>query len=318
MTRSHDPACSIVIPTRNCLAYLPAALASVDMQGVEDLEVVVVDDGSTDGTAEWLTAEPRVRASLTLLSTGGVGPSRARNAAIAAARSDRIAFLDADDCWWPGKLARQLDFHARHPDTAFSFTDYMHVTPDGRTHGTCFAFWGGTWGGSDGAFAAIADAEARLLATNVVGTSCVVASRKAIEAAGGFSLDCKSAEDWDLWLRLAAAGEVACSAMVGMTYLMRPNGETSALARRIDAMQAIVAGYAQDPRPPIRAAVRIARARLATAEAESLAAAGQVAAAARRHLGAMLAAPSRRALKAALTSTFQAALAGAGPRRGAA
>ncbi|MEZ5850097.1 MAG: glycosyltransferase family A protein [Hyphomicrobiaceae bacterium] len=307
MPSSDAPVCSIVIPTRDCLAYLPTAFASIDLQRLGGLEVIVADDGSRDGTVDWLQAAPRVHASLVILETGGNGPARARNAAIAAARSELVAFLDADDYWWPDKLARQLAFHRMNRDVGFSFTDYIHVTPDGRTHGTCFEFWGGVWGETSGAFSILADAEARLLAANVVGTSCVVARKSCLEAAGGFETACKSAEDWDLWLRMAARNTVASSTMMGMTYLMRPNSETAARQRRMDAMNEIVARYDADPRPAIAAARKLARARLTTAEAESLSAQGRPLAAAMRHFSAMRAAPSRRGAKAALAGIVQAA-----------
>lgn len=314
MSKAQVPVCSIVIPTRDCLTYLPTALASIDLQRVRDLEVIVVDDGSSDGTVAWLRAAPRVNAALVILETGGIGPARARNAAIAAARSELIAFLDADDYWWPDKLTRQLAFHDEHPQVGLTFTDYLHVTPDGRTHGTCFEFWGGDWGDASGAFSVLAAPEARLLSANVVGTSCVVARKSCIEATGGFSTACKSAEDWDLWLKMASHGPVAGSSMVGMTYLMRPNGETAARQRRIDAMKEIVARYDNDPRPAIAAARKLARARLKTAEAESLSAQGRPLAAALRHFDALRDAPSLRALRAALAGTVHAtrAINGAG------
>jgi len=308
VTTSRRPVCSIIIPTRDCLDYLPIALASVDMQRMEGLEVIVVDDGSSDGTAEWLAAVPRVSAPLKVLSTGGIGVARARNRAIEAAEGDLVAFLDADDYWWPGKLARQLAVHAVDPGIGFSFTDYIHITPDGRTHGTCFEFWRTDWGGPAGTYKSVADAEARLLATNVVGTSAVVARRDVIERLGGFSLACKSAEDWDLWLRMAAVAGVACSNLVTMNYLMRPNGETSARHRRIEAMAEIVARYEPCTGPGIRSAARVARGRLATARAELLAADGQAGAAAAAYFSALLAAPSTRALRAALSGSLGAAI----------
>jgi glycosyltransferase involved in cell wall biosynthesis len=305
----HSPLCSIIIPARNCRDYLPTALASVDLQHVDDLEILVVDDGSTDGTAEWLAGDRRARAPIVLLETGGVGVSRARNAALARARGTFIAFLDADDLWWPDKLRRQLAFHRENPSVGLSFTDYMHMTPDGLTHGTCFAFWGEAWGVDGGRFAVVENAECRLLATNVIGTSATVVRRDVMTRLGGFSTDCKSAEDWDLWLRMAAAAPVACSRMVGMTYLMRPNGETSAKARRIEAMHGIIARYDGDRRPDFVAARRQAKARLATADAEHLAGQGRHLSAARHHLQALMAVPSLRTLKAAAAAGLDAAAA---------
>lgn len=308
MTKSRRPVCSIIIPTRDCLAYLPIALASIDMQRMDGLEVIVVDDGSSDGTAEWLAAAPRVSAPLKVLSTGGIGVAGARNRAIEASEGGLVAFLDADDYWWPGKLASQIAVHESDPAIGLSFTDYIHVTPDGRSHGTCFEFWGTDWGGTAGTYKTLPDAEARLLATNVVGTSAVVARRDVIERIGGFSLACKSAEDWDLWLRMAAVAGVACSNLVTMTYLMRPNGETSARNRRIEAMAEIVARYGPRTEPAIRSATRVARGRLATARAELLAADGHSSAATAAYFAALLAAPSSRALRAALAGSLGCAM----------
>lgn len=307
MPGNATPVCSIIIPTRNCIDYLPTALRSIEMQEMSDLEIIVVDDGSTDGTGRWLETAPLAGKGLKVISTGGVGVVRARNQAVAEARSDLVAFLDADDYWWPGKLKTQIAFHRRTPEAGFSFTDYLHITPDGRTHGTCFEFWRCAWGGANGDFGFVPDPVAGLLATNVVGTSTVMARKAILEQVGGFSLACKSAEDWDLWLRMAQIASVGCSAMVSMTYLMRPDGETSARKRRIEAMAAIIAQYDSSAHPSLRAAVQQAKGRLATAQAEVLQSEGQSRAAAAEFLRALWASPSPRNLRAAMAGGLEAA-----------
>jgi glycosyltransferase involved in cell wall biosynthesis len=93
---------SVVIPTRNRLPWLVACLESVISQHVPAAEVVVVDDGSTDGTSEAVRSRfPGVR----VLRTNGEGPAKARNVGIAAACSEYVAFLDSDDSWYPDTLA---------------------------------------------------------------------------------------------------------------------------------------------------------------------------------------------------------------------
>src|SRR5262249_49063411 len=147
-----------------------------------------------------------------------------------------IAFLDADDLWWPHKLARQLEYHGLNQDVGFSFTDYLHVDPRGEVRGTCFDYWRPAYiDRADFGFKTISDPEFELLAANVVGTSTVVASRKALQNANGFASASQSAEDWELWLRLAAIAPVACSAATTTTYLMRPSSETQNRSARIDA-----------------------------------------------------------------------------------
>jgi glycosyltransferase involved in cell wall biosynthesis len=114
-----EPLVSAVVPAYNAARTLRAAVESILLQTVGDIEVIVVDDGSEDDTAEVARAiaDPRVR----LVSQANGGASAARNAGIRSARGQYVAFLDADDLWLPHKLARQLalfgsrrDVHAVH------------------------------------------------------------------------------------------------------------------------------------------------------------------------------------------------------------
>lgn len=99
------PRLSVVIPCFNAARFLDEALASVFAQGIDDLEVVLVDDGSTDGSAEVARRhDPRVR----VLAQANAGIAAARNAGVAAARGGWLAFLDADDVWTEGSLAARF------------------------------------------------------------------------------------------------------------------------------------------------------------------------------------------------------------------
>lgn len=282
------PICSVVIPTRDCLKYLPTALATIDLQFCDSLEVVVIDDGSSDGTAEWIAQRQKTSFDLKVIRSEGIGPAAARNTALHISRGELVAFLDADDAWMPGKLDRQIAFHQAHPDVGLSFTDYIHVTPDGKPLGTCFEFWRCDWtSASNGEFVLLSDAEEKLLATNLVGTSTVVARRSALETVGGFSLACRSAEDWDLWLRLAAVAPVGFSSALTTTYLMRPGSETASRARRLSSMRGIIERYETRSDTRMAKALRIANARIAVAEAEHARENGNYPLAARAHLKAM-------------------------------
>lgn len=292
------PVCTVVMPTRDCLKYLPTTLATIDLQFCDGLEVVIVDDGSSDGTAEWLSSRQRSSFDLKVIHTEGIGPAAARNRALSASRAPLVAFLDADDAWLSGKLARQIEFHRANPDVGFSFTDYIHVTPDGRPLGTCFEYWACHWTrATDGQYRIVADAEAKLLATNLVGTSTVVARRSVLDTIGGFSLACRSAEDWDLWLRMAAVAPVAFSPSLTMSYLMRAGSETANRERRLASMRRIVDRYAARPDQLIVTALKTARARIAVAEAEHEREQGHLWRATRAHLDAMSLSPDWRTLR---------------------
>jgi glycosyltransferase involved in cell wall biosynthesis len=111
---------SVIIPSYNSAAYLPEAIESALGQTVPPLEVIVVNDGSTDGTARILD---QYRGRIRSIFQENRGLSAARNRGIAAARGDLIAFLDADDIWLPEKLEQQLACLAMHPRAGLVHTD---------------------------------------------------------------------------------------------------------------------------------------------------------------------------------------------------
>ncbi len=295
---AHGPELTVIIPSRDALTWLPTAVASIGAD--PNLEIVVVDDGSRDGTLAWLAeraaADPRLR----FLRGEGRGPSRARNLGIRDARAPLVAFLDADDRWAPGKLAPQLALHRARPDIGFSFTDYRHVTTAGEDRGPCFAFWP--------RFAARArphreafvleDAVAALFAENVVGTSTVIARTDLLRVVGGFSQDLGSAEDWDLWLTLAERAPVGVVPTVLADYLMhRPGNMSDRLSERASAMRMIAARHRERALAQDRGAERGFNARLSAADAELAEARGETLRAMALRLRAWAWQPSLRAAR---------------------
>ncbi|WP_299016390.1 glycosyltransferase family 2 protein [uncultured Photobacterium sp.] len=196
---------SVVIPNYNCLQTLPRAIESVRIQG-GNTEIIVVDDGSTDGSREWLEKQGDIK----LICSQRMGASKARNLAIHHCSHELVAFLDADDYWMKGKLAQQLALHQVHPEVVFSFSDYMHVSDTGESIIGCFDFWP--------RFNALMEKQQRLsvltnflpilFAENVVGTSTVIVKKQMLIATEGFDSNLRSASDWDLWLRVAVQGPV--------------------------------------------------------------------------------------------------------------
>ncbi|HLZ65327.1 MAG TPA: glycosyltransferase family A protein [Aliidongia sp.] len=297
-----QPRLSVVVPTRDCLDYLPAALASLRAQAIADLQIVVVDDGSTDGTAAYLAAEAAADPRLTVVTRGGGGVAAARNAGIAAATAPIIGFLDADDVWRLGAVADRLAAHEADPGLVLSFADYEHVTPDGTGLGTCFAFWprfNRFVGGRRGILPLGNRALPLLYAENVVGTSTVFARRAALEAEQGFSTEFTAAEDWELWLRLARRGRVACSTMIATTYLVRPGSLSRDRPAVIRCMKQVAARYGAAAALRAPSAWLACRSRIAAAEAEHARIGGRKPVALAQHLLALALAPSRRLARAA-------------------
>jgi glycosyltransferase involved in cell wall biosynthesis len=260
---------SVVVPTRDNLDLLPKALKSILSQNISEIEIIIADDGSNDGTDAWLNAQMKLEPRLKIINTGGNGPANARNMAISEAKSPLIAFLDADDWWHAGKLKWQVAYLEKHPEIGFSFTDYMHVDEQGKLLGTCFDYWRPSYGGRPPqGYDELVNPEAELLSCNTAGTSTIVARKDLLQNANGFATDLQSAEDWDLWLRLARVAPVACTSIIGTSYLMRPNSESARREDRLAAMVSIIDRYRLHTDPIFRTAVRRADARIYAARAD--------------------------------------------------
>jgi len=113
------PRVSVLIPTYNCGRFLGKALESVLAQTFTDYEIIVVDDGSTDDTAQVVARYPQVK----YVPREHCGVSVTRNAAIAEATGEFVAFLDADDLWTPDKLEKQVAYLDGNPDCMLVFTE---------------------------------------------------------------------------------------------------------------------------------------------------------------------------------------------------
>jgi hypothetical protein len=185
------PAVSVVIPTYNRRRRVERAVASVLAQTFEDFELVVVDDGSEDGTRESLAGlDPRLR----LHRQANRGPAAARNAGIRLARAPTVAFLDADNRWLPDHLEVLAAVLARFPEAVFA--------------STCPAFR--VAGEECPEDARLIDALPVALIANKFGyVSCGAARREVLLDVGGFDERLTVGEDDDLWLRLALKGPFA-------------------------------------------------------------------------------------------------------------
>jgi len=187
------PLVSVIIPTCNRARLLHRTLESVLKQSSENLEVIVVDDGSTEAVAA--SADPRVRV---LRNPKPTGVSAARNRGIAAARGEWIAFCDDDDLWAPNKLQEQLNAAGRAgANWAYAgdvnVNDQLHVLSGGPPP----------------------DPEAVMALLPrfnplASGGSNVVVRSNILAEVGTFDPTLRRTEDWDLWIRIASKGPPAC------------------------------------------------------------------------------------------------------------
>lgn len=200
------PAVSVIIPVRNGSTYIAEAIASVLSQSFQDVEIVVINDGSTDGDYDLLTSiDPRI----SVLHLAGCGVSTARNLGMRAARGELIAFLDADDVWFPGKLQAQVSYMQAKPEVGVVFGGFLK--------------WeAGTGGVFPPASGLVSDCSvvtrheearsgwlySRLLMGLLVGMNTAMVRRSVVDAVGGFNTSLRQAEDYDFWLKASRVAEM--------------------------------------------------------------------------------------------------------------
>lgn len=244
------PLVSVILPCFNCEATLERAFASVGRQDYPAIEIIAIDDGSTDGTADILTAHEKVGVRVIRLQRNS-GAAVARNAGLAAASGDYVAFLDADDEWLPGKLLRQMAVIAARPAMSFVAANASVVDCQGQIAESSY---------DELLPADPAAAWKVLLADTFVWTPTVLARRAAIVRTGGFDPAFVIGEDQDLWIRLALLGEVG---YIGDVVAI-VHEQAASLTRRS------VARLLDDIVPMVRRHVAAQRHRLTDAEVKNI------------------------------------------------
>ncbi len=204
---------SVIIPTWNRLHVLKRAIDSVLAQTFTPVEVIVIDDGSSDGTAEWIKQN---YPSIILVVQKQSGVSAARNAGIRRAKGEWIALLDSDDEWLPQKLARQMDLLSFKTDALVCHTDEIwvrngkrvnamnkHQKPEGYIYQHC-------------------------LPLCCVSPSSILIHKSVFDDAGVFDESYPACEDYELWLRIFCRYEAA---LVREPLLIKYGGHDDQLSR---------------------------------------------------------------------------------------
>jgi glycosyltransferase involved in cell wall biosynthesis len=199
--------CTVVIPLFNRRELVRRAVDSVLSQTRRDFEVVVVDDGSTDGGGE--TVRTNCNARVRVIVQGNGGDCSARNRGIREAHGEWIAFLDSDDEWSPEFLERTLGFVEQHPAVAAVFTNILNFRE------------GKPWLRVPFNAPRVLEDYFKFALKNggrgITASSSLV-SRRAIMEAGGFPPGIHRSGDFDAWLRLALLGEIGCVPQVLSVY----------------------------------------------------------------------------------------------------
>lgn len=191
---------SVIMPAYNARPFIEDAIRSVLNQDYPNIELIVIDDGSIDGTPE---AAEQFGSRVTVIRQNNMGPAAARNRGIAAASGGFIAFLDADDVWMPGRAALQVQYLQEHPNVGVVFGGFLRWYPQ-----------------PDGSFS-VAPAPVNLdsplklvpehsgwiykdiLLDSVICIITAMVRRSVIETVGSFDDSLRTGEDYDFWLRVS-------------------------------------------------------------------------------------------------------------------
>ncbi len=224
-TRLPPPTVSVVMPVRNGGAFIPDAVQSVLSQDFRDIELLIVDDGSTDfDYDQFATQDVRVR----VIHLPPVGVSRARNTGIGEARGRFVAFLDSDDVWFPGKLTAQVRYLEKHSGVGVVFGEMKRWYAD-----------------ADGQFLPAHDLTldvsalcacdpsrsgwvyTSLLMGLLIGMTTPLVRRSVFSSVGLLSEEMSIGEDYEFWLRASRTTEMHC--LAGQIALYRFHGQSTML-----------------------------------------------------------------------------------------
>ncbi|MDJ0736162.1 MAG: glycosyltransferase [Nostocaceae cyanobacterium] len=221
------PKISVVIPVFNGESTIFKTINSVLEQTFKNLEIIVINDGSTDATLDIIQSINDVR--LQVFSYANAGLATSRNRGIEKANGDFISFIDADDLWTVDKLEVQYQVlqNNQNASVAYSWTDYIDETGNFLKAGRRIIANG--------------DVYSQLLLRNFLenGSNPLI-SKEAINAVGGFDQTLAAAEDWDMWLRLAAKYEFVCVEKPQILYRISTNSMSTNLKRQETASLTVI------------------------------------------------------------------------------
>lgn len=193
------PKVSVLIPSYNHSQFINPCIDSVLAQTFQDLEIVVVDDGSTDGSLDILR---QYNGKITLIEQANFGTQAARNKAIAASSGELLALLDSDDMWLPRKLELQVAELDRHPEAGLVYSFACRVDETGETiDGNSII--GQTLRSDQPVLS-------QMLLDDPVPALTAVFRRSCLDESQGFDDALFGSADWDMWLQIAARWNVIC------------------------------------------------------------------------------------------------------------
>ena len=225
----NNPLVSVIIPAYNAELFLHNAIHSVLNQSYPNIELIIINDGSQDATEK--IALKYTGSNIQLITQPNGGMSNARNTGLKAAKGQYIAFLDADDYWFPEKIEKQVNLLQRHTNIGFCSTQTRVETPEGE--------FVNNWLCPDIKISTLHTIIAENSAIAGSASSVMVRSELQVEA-GYFDESLKGLEDTDMWIRYATISEYCCIPETLTVILKRPDSVSRNLNNMRDSALAVL------------------------------------------------------------------------------
>jgi len=227
---------SVIIPAYKAADTIERALSSVAEQTLKPKQIIVIDDGSNDDTLKIVESfkEHIYEIEIIIFKQQNLGAGAARNRAINAATGEWLAFLDADDEWHPKKLSTSMDAIRKHNLVLVSH-NYYRIDKTSKKPIFCST-----------RFEAATNPYRGLYRKGFIATSSVVVLRDAVLSVGGFDETLKTAQDFDLWLKILKKENIRFRVEPDflMNYFVTPGSITNQTSRRLDCTLRIAINYA--------------------------------------------------------------------------
>jgi glycosyltransferase involved in cell wall biosynthesis len=232
--QNYEPLVSVTIPTYNSGKYLEETIASILRQSYDNIEIIIVDDGSTDNTSDIIKKFDTHKIKYMYQENSG-SPSNPRNVALRNALGDLICLFDSDDVMAANKLEYSVNIFNKEPNVDFVFSDFNVTNENGEIINAHFLDDYRSFRklltpirGCDNCYLLSGDVYLELLIANFIGTPSVLFKRQLFSHIGYFDESLRSAEDIDYWYRVALAGKtIAYLDAIGFSYRRRKDSITS-------------------------------------------------------------------------------------------
>lgn len=227
---------SVIIPTYNRANLIEISVRSVLDQTYDNLEVIVVDDGSIDDTQEVIERIRDTRVVYRKLPSNQ-GVSNARNVGVSMATASLIAFQDSDDRWRKDKLEKQMEYWQAHPEYSMVYSSYLYHTEEGESYQVPSENIQGELEGT---------IFTSLLLRNTIGAPTMLMQKDCFLQCGGFDLSYKSLEDWEFVLRFAKEYQVGFMREPLVDAYLSRNSVSSAAGAYYESRCRMIAKYKKE------------------------------------------------------------------------